>query len=132
LAVADYEDVDEWRQDLRVLSAGAAGDDERMVERAILAVQWNAAQVEHGEDIGVTNLVLQAEADQVEIAQWRERLQAAQRQAMAAQLPFEIEPGGKGPLARPLRIVVHDAVEHLQAVVAHAERVGVRKGQAEL
>ena len=37
LAVADDEEVDERGEQLRVLRAGAAGDDERMVERAVLA-----------------------------------------------------------------------------------------------
>ena len=68
LAVADDEEVDERGQHLRVLRARAAGDDQRMVERAVLAVQRNAAQVEHGQDVGVADLVLQAEADQVEVA----------------------------------------------------------------
>ena len=60
-------------------------------ERAVLAVQRNAAQVEHGQQVGVADLVLQAEADQVELAQRRERLQAVERQAVAAQLGLEVE-----------------------------------------
>ena len=115
-----------------ILRAGTAGDDERMIERAILAVQRDAAEVEHGQDVGVADLVLQAEADQVEVAQRREGFQAVERQAGAAQLGLEIEPRREGPFAGPLRIVVHDRVQDLQAVMAHAERVGVGKGQAEL
>ena len=82
LAVADDEQVDERRQHFRVLRAGAAGDDERMVERAVLAVQRDAAEVEHGQDVGVADLVLQAEADQVEVAQRREGFQAVERQTV--------------------------------------------------
>ena len=82
LAVADDEQVDERGEQLRVLRPGPAGDDQRMVERAVLAVQRNAAQVEHRQDVGVADLVLQAEAEQVELAQRRERLQAVERQAV--------------------------------------------------
>ena len=96
-----------------------------------LGVQRNAAQVEHGQDVGVADFVLQAEADDVEFAQRRERLQAVERQAVLAQLGLEIDPRREGPFAGPLRIVVHDRVQHLQAVMAHAERVGVGKRQAQ-
>ena len=92
LAVADDEEVDERGEQLRVLGARAAGDDQRMVEGAVLAVQRDAAEVEHGQDVGVADLVLQAEADQVELAQRREGLQAVERQAGLAQLGLEVEP----------------------------------------
>ncbi len=46
------------------------------------------------------------------------------------QLGFEIGPGRKGAFAGPLRIGVHDRIEHLQAVMAHAEGVGVGERQA--
>src|SRR5207244_7420212 len=49
-----------------------------------------------------------------------------------AQERFEVDPWREGPLAGPLGVAVHDAVENLQAVVAHPERVSVRKGQAQL
>src|SRR5262249_42572594 len=38
----------------------------------------------------------------------------------------------EGPLAGPLRIVVHEAVEHLQAVMTGAQRVGIGEGETEL
>ena len=41
-------------------------------------------------------------------------------------------PGREDPLAGPVVAAVHHVVEHLQAVVAHADRVGVGKRQAEL
>ena len=69
-------------------------------------MQRNAAQVEHRQDVGVADLVLQAEADQVEVAQRRERFQAVERQAVLAQLGLEVEPGREGAFAGPLRIVV--------------------------
>ena len=40
--------------------------------------------------------------------------------------------GAEDPLAGPVVAAVHHVVEHLKAVVAHADRVGVGKGEAEL
>ena len=68
LAVADDEQVDERGEQLRVLRARAAGDDQRIVERAVLGVQRDAAQVEHRQDVRVADLVLEAEAEDVELA----------------------------------------------------------------
>src|SRR5690349_23186244 len=48
---------------------GAAGYHQGVAEGAVLGMEWNAPQVQHGQDVGVADLVLQAEADQVEVAQ---------------------------------------------------------------
>src|SRR5262249_30615518 len=67
-----------------------------------------------------------------EVPQRREGLQTVKRQVVTAQLSLEVEPGRESTFAGPLRVVVHDGVEDLQAVMAHAQTVGVRKGQAQL
>ena len=86
LAVADDEEVDERSEQFRILRTRPAGNDQRMIERPITRVQRNAAQVEHGQHVGVTDLVLQTEADDVELGQRREGFQAVQRQVVLAQL----------------------------------------------
>src|SRR5439155_26615258 len=55
-----------------------------------------------------------------------------ERQPLPAQERFEVDPWREGPLAGSLGVAVHDAIKDLQAVVAHAQRVGVGKGQAQL
>src|SRR5262249_24385591 len=70
--------------------------------------------------------------DHVVLAQRRERLQPEERQIVAAQLGLEIDPRRERPLAGPLRVAVHDRVQDLEAVGAHAEAVGVREGEAQL
>ena len=131
LAVADDEQVDERGQHFGVLGAGAAGDDQRMVERAVLGVQRDAAEVEHGQNVRIADLVLQTEAEEVEVAQRREGFQAVQRQPGLAQHGLEIDPRGEGAFAGPLRIVVHQRVEDLQAVVAGADGIGVGEAEAQ-
>ena len=81
----------------------------------------------------VADLVLQREAEHVELGQRRERLQAVERQsrARAAAASMSVQ-GVKARSQAQSGRGVHQRVEHLQAVVAHADGVGVGKRQAEL
>ncbi len=54
---------------------GPARDDQRIVVAAVLAAERDAAEVEHREDVGVGELVLQREADDVEVAERARRLE---------------------------------------------------------
>ena len=103
-----------------------------MVDGSIGRMQRNSAEVEHREDVRVADLVLQREAEDVVLAQRRERFEAIERQVFLAEDRLEVEPGSERPLAGPLRVVVHDRVEDLQAVMAHAERVGVGEAEGDL
>src|SRR5262249_5181190 len=68
-AVADNEDVDEWRQNFRILGAGSAGDHQRILKRTVFAMEGYPAQLEHSENVRVTNLILQTKPQQVEVAE---------------------------------------------------------------
>ena len=85
LAVAGDEQIDERRDRLGILRARAAGDDQRMLHRAIDAAQRNAAQVEHRQDVAGADFVLQREAEDVELVERRERFEAVERRAGFAQ-----------------------------------------------
>jgi hypothetical protein len=54
-----------------------------MLGRALGGAQRNAAQLEHGQEIRVRELVLQAEAHDVEVAQRRVALERHERQPRA-------------------------------------------------
>ncbi len=129
LSLADHEGVDEGRHGQGVEGAGAAGDDEGMVLPARGGAEGDAAQVQHGEDVRVGQLVLEGEADEVEVAERRARLQRGERQAAADELGLEVRPGGVAPLRDDAGLRVEDAVEDLNAEVGHADLVDVRKGQ---
>ena len=130
LAVAEDEQVDEGGEQLGVLGAGPAGDHQRVVRPAVLGVERDAAEVEHRQDVGVADLVLEREAQHVEPAQRREGFEAVERQASRAQRGLEVGQRRERPLAGPVA-AVHQAVEHLEPVVAHPQGVGVGKGQAD-
>ena len=128
--VADDEQVDVGGEQLGVLGSGAAGDDERVVGRTVLGLERDAAKVEHGQDVRIANLILEREAEDVELPERGEGLQRIERQAVLAEGGFEVGERCKGSLARPIA-GVHQAVEDLEPVVAHAEGVGVGERQAE-
>ena len=130
LAIADDEEIDERREQFRVLRPRPAGDHQRIADEPFVAEVRDAAEVEHRQHVRVADLILQTETDDIEGVQRREGFEAVERQLLAAEHRFEIEPRREGPLAGPLRIAVERAVEHLEAVVAHAERVSVRKAEA--
>ena len=94
------------------------------------AFRGDPAEVEHRQDVRVADLVLEREPDDVEPVQRRERLQAVERERVVAERLLEVGQRGEDALAGPVA-GVHQAVEHLEPVVAHAQRVGVGEGQAE-
>ena len=99
-------------------------------QRPVFGRQGDAAQIEHRQHVAVAEVVLQREAQHVELRKRRERFQAVERQAVLAEQLLHVGQRREGPLAGPIA-AVHHGVEHLQAVMAHADRVGVGKGQAE-
>ena len=88
------------------------------------------AEVEHRQHVRVADLVLEREADDVELMERREGLEAVEREPVRPEGRLEVGQRREGALARPVR-GVHQAVEHLEPVVAHPQRVGVGEGQAD-
>ena len=69
LAVADDEQVNVGREQLRVLGTRPAGDDQGVVRAAVLGMERDPAQVEHRQDVRVADLVLEREPQHVELGQ---------------------------------------------------------------
>ena len=67
LALADIEQVEEVGQRLRVVRAGASADHDGIVFTPLTGVQRNLGQLQHLQDVGVTHLVLQGDAQKVKV-----------------------------------------------------------------
>src|SRR5207249_10543966 len=104
--VADDENIDEGGEDFGVLRAWPSTDHQRILQGPILAEERNAAQVEHCQQVRVTDFVLEAETDEIEILKRREGLKTVERHAVVPQQGLEVEPRSEGSLAGPLRVVV--------------------------
>jgi hypothetical protein len=93
--------------------------------------QRNAPEVQHREDVRVRQLVLQAEADDLKIAERGRRLERCERQTAGAELGFHVDPGCMDALAVDVRPSVQDIVEDLQAEVGLRDLVHLGEGEGE-
>ncbi len=108
-----------------------ARDDERIVVLAIARAERDAAELEHREHVGVRELELEREADDVELAERLGVLERDERQASPSQLRLHVDPRRVATLGERPRVVVQDFVEDLEPEVAHPDVVDVREGEAD-
>jgi hypothetical protein len=111
------------------VAVGAARDDQRMLVRALFAAKRDAPEVEHQQHVGVRELELQREPDDVEVAQRPRGLERHQRKAALAELFLHVAPRGIGALGQGRAVAVQDPIEDLEPEVAHPDVVQVRKRQ---
>ena len=67
LTFANIKNIKEISQGLRVIGAGAAADHDGVFLRTLGSKQRNAREVQHLKDIGVAHLILDREAEEVEL-----------------------------------------------------------------
>ena len=102
-----------------------------MVGTAIGGAQGDAGQVEHGQHVGVKLLVGQAKADDIKLVGGVARLQAKERDLVAAHNRFKIGPGAVDPFGEQCFAAVDQIIEHHQAEVRTAQFIDIGKGQAD-
>ena len=119
--VPDHETVDERRQGLRVHRAETARDHDRIV----------LAEVDHREHVGVRELVLEREADQIELPGRRARLERVERQPLRAHQALHVAPRREAKLGDPVGAPVDDVVEDLEPEVGHPDLVEVGETKQE-
>src|SRR4030095_6404238 len=112
-----------------VEGARAAGDDKRVAGASLGGAQRNAAEVQHGEDVRVGQLVLETEPDDVKLAERGVGLQRDERMTVLAQHRFEIEPGRIRPLGVDVVASVEQVVEQLQTGMRLRDLVDLREGE---
>ena len=126
-----HDGVEEHRERLGMRRGGAAGDDQRIVLAAIGALERDAAEVEHREDVRVRELELEREADDVEVLERTRALERDERQLARAELLLHVDPRRVAALGERARIVVQDLVEDLEAEMAHPDVVDVGEREAD-
>ena len=131
LAIACDEHVNKLCQRFGVLGTGTAGDYKRISQRSLVAVERNAAHIEHRQNIDATDLVLERKTENVKITKWRERFQTEERIFFFPHPRFHVGPRSERPFADPVVATIHQRVEHLQTMVTHADLVRIRESHAE-
>ena len=102
-----------------------AGDDDRVALVAVDGVQRDAGQVERGEHVGVAELGREGQAEQVEVADRAVRVDGELRHPVLAHQGLEVGPHGVGALGQGVGPLVEHFVQDHDALVRHADLVGV-------
>ena len=129
LALAQLDDVEEIRDRLRVAGTGAACHDERPALVAVLRIERDARQLQHGEDVGVGQLILEREAHGIEVGERVFALHRVEGQTQTLHLRLHIQPRHEGALAPPVLVAVQQLIEYLFAEKRHSHFVGVREAE---
>jgi hypothetical protein len=92
-------------------------------------VEGDATKVEHGQDIGEGQLVLEREANDVKIPEWSVGFEATEWLVVESKLGFHVEPGTKDALDAEIITFIDDGVQDFGAQVAHPDVVKVGKAE---
>ena len=130
-AVADDHGVEKRGHGFGVERATAAGDDQRPPLAPVGGAEGNAGEVEHVQDVGVTELVGDVERQHVAGRKGRVGLQGAKGRALFAQQRGGFVGGGEDPLGGEPLHAVDGFVEDAPAHVGHADLVHIGKGQGD-
>src|SRR5205823_14350321 len=91
----------------------------------------DAAQLEHGEEIRVGELVLEAEPDHLELGERDVTLERDERQPASAEECLQVRPRRENALGRDVRATVEDVVEYLEPEVGLRDLVDLGEGEGE-
>ena len=94
----------------------------------------DARQIEHIQDVGEAEFVLEGKADDVKIGHRVQALEGIERDMVFPHLLLHVHPGGKDPLAPDVGPLVEQAVKDLHPQVGHPHVIGVgeAKGKAKV
>ena len=131
LRLTDEEDVDEGGERRGMGRGRPPGEDDRILVAALRGPQRHAAELEVEQHVAVAQLVLEADADDVELGEPALTLEADERQPGAAKLRLEVLPRAESPLADEIVSLVDQVVEDPGAEVAHPDLVEIGEGEDE-
>ena len=132
LAVADHEGVNEIRQGLGVEGAGPAGHHDGIPLSALLPQKRYAAELQHGQDVGIAHFILQGEAHHVKFIQGAAVFQGKQRYVFLLHQGHHIHPGHADPLAQTPGLVVNNRIKNLHTQMGHGHFIGIGKAEGEV
>ncbi|MPM09036.1 hypothetical protein SDC9_55352 [bioreactor metagenome] len=130
LPFADAEEIHERRHRFGGKGTRPPGGHEGMVFSPVSRQERDAAEVEHSENVGIAQFVLEGEPHHVEPVQGTAALHGSQGHSFFPEQPLEIRPWTVGPFRVGPGQSLHQKIEDLKAQVAHPYFVDVRKGKA--
>ena len=128
-ALAQREEVNKVRQRLRIVSTHTAREDDVLQVVPVTAVQRNACQIQHIQDIGIGHLIADGEGDHIEILHCILTFQCPQRQVICPHGTFHIAPGSKDTLTPDAVHLIHHTIENPHAQIGHTDLISIRKAE---
>ena len=113
--LSDIKQVKEISDRFRVIDAGTAADHKGHVLPAIRRQKWNPGKLQHLQNIGITHLILDGDAEKIHILYGILRLQTKQGDGFLSHDLIQIRPRGIDALAPDILPVVEHAVKNLDA-----------------
>ena len=128
-AFAQLHHIEKRCHRLAVAHAGAACDHQRIVFIAVFGIKRNAGKLQHGQNVGIAQLILQRKAYNIELAHRVFAFQRIQGHLQAFHLGLHIGPGHKHPLAPPVFVLIQNIIQDLFAQKRHTHFIGIRKAE---
>jgi len=129
LALSEREGIDEGCEGLRLERARSARDHDRLVVGTVRRPDGDPGEVQHVEHVRVAGLVLQRDAEHVEVCDRAVALQRAQGLAALAQELLHVHPRREDALREGIVAAVDDVVEDHESQIGHPQVVDVGVGQ---
>ena len=111
----DIKNIKEISQGLRVIGAGAAADHDGVFLRTLGSKQRNAREVQHLKDIGVAHLILDREAEEVELLHGILGFQGEKGNVFFSHDLVKIGPGRINALTPDIVTLVEHIIKNLDA-----------------
>ena len=127
LAVADHEQVNEVSQRLRIVGTRTAAGYNMLEFGAVLCQHRNTAEIQHIQNVGKRQLILQRKRDNIKVRQWVTALQTVQRQTGLAHFSLHVDPWRADAFAPDALLIIEQAVKDTRTEVRHGNLIGIRK-----
>lgn len=98
-----------------------------MIGRSVIGSQRNTRKVEHLQNCGRTEFILERKTHQIQICHRSACLQGHQFETGASHLIFHIGPRSECSFSVQFAFGVHDGIKNLQSEMRHSHFVNVRK-----
>ena len=127
LAVADHEQVNEVSQRLRIVGTRTAAGYNMLEFGTVLCQHRNTAEIQHIQNVGKRQLILQRKRDNIKVRQWVTALQTVQRQTGLAHFSLHVDPWRADAFAPDALLIIEQAVKDTRTEVRHGNLIGIRK-----
>ena len=128
-AFAQLHHVKKVRHRLGVAHAGASRDNQRPTPVPVAGAQRNTGKIQHRQHVGIAQLILQREADNVEFRKRVLALQAVKGNVQPFHLFLHVGPGHESALTPPVFMAVEQLIKNFLTQKGHTNLIGVREAE---